>query len=214
VAVSRPAGGPRRWAPAALAPGERRLFVAVPMAEAARLAVVALVDEVRGLAPSEPPTRDVRWVRLDGLHITLRFLGPTPEARIPELEAGLVAATAGQGPFTVRLAGAGAFPPVGRPRVLWLGIDEGAPELGTLAAGLGRALAPLGWPVDERPFRPHLSLARSDGVPAGPAVAERLVRVAAHLDAAWQADRVTLFETVSGGGPARYTALAEVPLKA
>ena len=96
-----------------------------------------------------------------------------------------------------------------RPRAIWLGIGPGDVELAGLTARLGEELARRGWPVDDRPFRPHLTLARSDGIAAGGETARRLIAAAADLDVAWTVDRLILFESVTGGGPARYVPLHE-----
>ena len=193
-----------------------RLFVAVPLPGPARAAVEALVARVR-LAP-EPAqgqrrdTQDVRWVRMDGLHLTLRFLGPTDPAQLPRARSAVTAAAAGVASFEMGLAGAGAFPNPARPRVLWLGLGRGLEALEALSVRLSRALADCGWPHDDRPVRPHLTLARSDGVAAGSLVAGRLLAAAVNLDLTWTADRIVLFESQTGGGPARYLPLLEVPL--
>ncbi len=76
-------------------------------------------------------------------------------------------AAGGHGAFDITLAGAGAFPAGRRPRTLWLGIARGAEELAALVRGLDGPLAPLGWPADARPFRPHLTVARTDAVHGG-----------------------------------------------
>jgi 2'-5' RNA ligase len=193
-----------------------RLFIAVPLPEAALTAVEALVAGVR-LAPEPGPGQrrdplDVRWVRMDGLHVTLRFLGPTDAGRLPEARAAVEAAATGVSSFEVTLAGAGAFPNPARPRVLWLGLGQGIEQLDALTVRLSGALAERGWPHDNRPVRPHLTLARSDGVAAGSLVAGRLLAAAADLDLRWTADRIVLFESQTGGGPARYLPLLQVPL--
>jgi 2'-5' RNA ligase len=187
----------------------RRLFVAVPIPDVARVAVETLVAGVR--ADAKPGVRDVRWVRMDGLHVTLRFLGPTPEDKVAGVVEAVDAAAAGARPFAVMLRGAGAFPSAARPRALWLGVDDGADELAALAAGLDDALVDLGWPRSERPFRAHLTLARADGVRAGRRVADRLTSAAATFGASFEAGSVGLFETRSGEGPARYENLHMVP---
>jgi 2'-5' RNA ligase len=209
---------PRRFAPPAGEPDGPRLFVAVPLPTEAMAAVADLVAGVR-LAPEPAPGErrdplDVRWVRMDGLHLTLRFLGPTDPGRLPEAEAAVQAAVVGSAPFEVGLAGAGVFPNPTRPRVLWLGIGRGIDQLESLTIRLSGALAERGWPHDDRPVRPHLTLARSDGVASGALVARRLLTAAADLDLRWQADRLVLFESQTGGGPARYVRHLEVPLAA
>jgi 2'-5' RNA ligase len=81
-----------------------------------------------------------------------------------------------------------------------------------LADRLSTELAEGGWPPAERPFAAHLTLARSDGVPGASAAVEALGAAAASLDAAWTVDRIVLFESVLGGGPARYVPLRTAPL--
>jgi RNA 2',3'-cyclic 3'-phosphodiesterase len=183
-----------------------RLFVAVPLAEEARASIAQLVEDIQ--AGAEAAARGqrsaVRWVRMDGLHVTLRFLGPTPEERVAELSAIVDEAAASVTPFHVAIRGSGAFPSARRPRTLWLGIDEGADSLAALAGRLSEGLGKAGWPTDDRPFRAHLTLARADGRREGPAVADLLAARADGFDTGFQADRLVLFESVTGGGPARY----------
>jgi 2'-5' RNA ligase len=203
-----------RWSdPFAGMPG-RRLFVAVPLPDDAAEAVRSVVDEVRA-EPLPAGARDVRWVRLDGLHLTLRFLGPTPDGRIEPTAAAVraVAASAAE-PFDLELGGAGTFPPQGRPRALWIGIAEGAERLGRLATELDSALVAAGWPSEPRPFRPHLTLARSDGVAAGTLVAGRLADAMSDRRIPVRIDRLGLFESVTGGGPARYVPVTSEPMGA
>ena len=188
---------------------EPRLFVAVPIGEEARAAIAAIVEPIRA---AEPAGRGVRWVRLDGLHVTLRFLGPTNEDRIPDLVAAVQRTAAGAQPFELRIDGAGAFPSAGRPRTIWLAIHDGGDGLADLAARLDRALVGAGWPASERPFRAHLTIARADGVRRGPQTAEALKTAASGLNAESLAERIVLYESITGGGPARYVSRAEARL--
>jgi 2'-5' RNA ligase len=186
------------------------LFVAIPIPSPVRDAVTALVDGVRSAA--DPAVRDVRWVRFDGLHLTVRFLGPTEEEHVADVAAAVDRAAGELTPFDVVIAGGGAFPSVARPRALWLGVAEGVSELTAAAAVLDDALAEVGWARDERPYRAHLTLARSDGVRSGPAVARRLIDAAAAVREPFRAESLVLFESMSGGGPARYVPLHEASL--
>jgi 2'-5' RNA ligase len=204
---------PGRWVdPFAGIPG-RRLFVAVPLPADAAASVATIVEEVRA-EPLPEGLRDVRWVRLDGLHLTLRFLGPTPDARIPPTVDAVKAATASVPPFRLAISGAGTFPPGPRPRTLWLGLTDGVPAMTGLAERVSTVLGAAGWPAEARPFRPHLTLARSDGLPAGPIVAERLAAAMAGRVIEALIDRIGLYESVTGGGPARYLPVVEVPFTA
>jgi 2'-5' RNA ligase len=201
----------RGWVdPYAGLPG-RRLFVAVPLSTSAAAEIAAVVDAVRSQGlPSG--AHDVRWVRLDGLHLTLRFLGPTPEDRVYPTVAAIARAAAATAPIDAELAGAGTFPPGGRPRALWIGVAAGVEALGDLARRLHGELGSAGWPPDDRPFRAHLTLARSDGVAVGRLVADRLAEAMAGRRIALHIDRLALFESVTGGGPARYIPVAEAGL--
>ena len=189
------------------APG-RRLFVGVPLPSKATSEIEAIVEGVRAM-PLATGARDVRWVRLDGLHLTLRFLGPTLPARVETTtEAVGRAARSADGPFDVELAGAGSFPPGRRPRTLWIGLSGGVDRLADLARSTGEALLDAGWSPEERPFRPHLTVARSDGVAAGSLVADRLAEAMADRRIRCTIDRLGLFESITGGGPARYVPVA------
>lgn len=170
------------------------------------------METVAGAPIEERAVGQPRWVRVDGLHLTLRFLGATPDDRQRDVATAIAAAARGVSPFGVVLSGGGAFPNPARPRVLWIGIAEGAPELAQLARRLEERLKPLGWPPEGRPFEPHLTLARTDGVPGADERARRLVELAKDLRLTWQADRLVLYKSVLGRGPARYEALAEAPI--
>jgi 2'-5' RNA ligase len=204
-----------RGAPESADPSVPRLFIAVPLAEDARAAVEALVEEARRdvEARARQPRSEVRWVRLDGLHLTLRFLGPTPEARVTKISEVVDQVAADARPFLVTIRGGGAFPSPSRPRTLWLGIASGEGDLAALTADVGHRLREDGWPVEDRPYRAHLTVARSDGRREGPLVARTLIGMAATFETSFEADRVVLFESVTGGGPARYVARHEAKIR-
>lgn len=186
------------------------MFVAVPLPEPARAEIEELVAAVR--AKADPDVRDVRWVRLDGLHLTLRFIGPVDESAIAGLAAAVDAVAAKTTSFEVAVADAGAFPSTARPRTIWLGVDRGADQLAATAARVEDALAAAGVERSERPFRAHLTLARADGIRAGSDVARRLIDAAAGRRSTFAATELVLFETIAGGGPARYAPLHTAPL--
>jgi 2'-5' RNA ligase len=194
-------------------PGTSRLFIAVPVADDVRAAVAELMEEVAGGPIDQRAFGQPRWVRVEGLHLTLRFLGATRDDRQAEVAGAVVAAAKGVAPFEVVLSGGGAFPNAFAPRVLWLGIAEGAAELTEIARRLGEMLLPLGWPADDRPLAPHLTLARTDGVPRADERARRLEEVAGDRRMSWDADRIVLYKSIVGHGPTRYEVLATAPLE-
>jgi RNA 2',3'-cyclic 3'-phosphodiesterase len=179
------------------------LFVAVPLPDAASARVAEVVDRIRaeGLAGAG---RDVRWVRLDGLHLTLRFLGPTLDERLGAAIDSARSVAARSAAFHVTLGGAGTFPSPQRPRAIWIGLKTGAAEMSALADSIDAALTTNGWRFDSKPFRAHLTLARSDGVAAGSVIGARLVELAAALEISFEVDRIGVYESLTGGGPARY----------
>ena len=187
-----------------------RLFVAVPVPAAVGEVVGGLMDEVR--TALGPDGSRVRWVQLEGLHMTLRFLGPTAPDQVSAVADALERAVGSAPAFEVRLAGSGAFPSADRPRALWLGIAAGAESMGGIAAAFEGELGALGWALEARPFRPHLTIARTDGVRVGPAAAAALRRAASDLDAGFHADEIVLYRSHLGSGPARYERLHEVRL--
>jgi 2'-5' RNA ligase len=192
--------------------------VGIPLPPDARDEVTALVERVQAAmtlrSAGSGDLRPVRWVRMDGVHVTVRFLGPTPPERIESVTAALQAVAEQSIPFRVRLQGGGGFPRPDRPRTLWLRIDQGESDLAAFARRLDDRLARDGWPRETRPFRAHLTLARSDGVRAGPETLRLLMAEAQHLSVGWTADEAVLFESVTGGGPARYEPLARASFSA
>ncbi len=201
-----------RWVAPVDEPGMLRLFFAVPVPAEARQQVGDLIERVQA-SVGDGKAR-IRWVRVDGLHLTLRFLGPTPEDRLPPLEAAADALARADAPFPVKLAGGGAFPSLARPRSLWVGVSEGAERLANLADGLTAAAGECGLALDTRPFAPHLTIGRTDGVRLGSSAAHALEQAAAALDVEFSVDRVVLFRSLLGGGPARYEPLHEARLGA
>ena len=116
-----------------------------------------------GLWDAIGPARErgfpVRWVRPEALHLTLKFLGDVDDAREPTLRAAL--GQVGGGPVTVHIEGFGVFPDFRRPRIVWAGVARD-PALELLQHRVEQVFAPLGFPSEARPFRPHVTLGRGD----------------------------------------------------
>ena len=123
-----------------------RLFYAVAADEEVKAAAAAVVSRLRR-APGE-----YRWVDPRDMHVTFRFLGLTPEASLPEVETRMRRAAAESAPFDLVYGGVGAFDSLDDPRVVWIGLEEGAEPMEKIAGLLGRD--------EPRPFAPHLTLGR------------------------------------------------------
>lgn len=136
-------------------PGRWRLFVAVELPDAIGRALEGPLRSLDGLDAL------VRRSPLSGIHLTLAFLGSVDAARVPEINTCLGSATAGVARFTVDVGGAGAFPSASRPQVLWIGIGGAdRPRLLELARRVDTDLRQAGFELEDRAFRPHLTLGR------------------------------------------------------
>jgi RNA 2',3'-cyclic 3'-phosphodiesterase len=133
-----------------------RTFIAIELDETLRLAIKHVQDKFKRQAPPD----SVRWVAPDGIHLTLKFLGDTPRSRVPEIEDALRRACAAFAPFEFSVEGRGCFPNYRRPRVIWVAVRDRGQALARLNQAVEREVAPLGWPTEDRPFSPHLTLGR------------------------------------------------------
>lgn len=129
-----------------------RLFVALELPEEIKAALATLQHDLRQ-ARSE-----VTWTKLENLHLTLKFLGETPAERLEPIAQAILATAQLSPPFTLTTGGTGFFPDARRPRVVWVGLGSGLPALQTLQQQVEEGLAPLGFPREAKPFRPHLTL--------------------------------------------------------
>ena len=145
-----------------------RLFVAIEITPEIREALATFLKEMCSVAPQ------AKWVRPENLHVTLKFLGHTEPAKLPAVKTAL-GAIRGTETVTLDFRGLGFFPNERRPRVFWVGM-EASVNLKTLAQDIDHAMHRLGFPLEDRPFSPHLTLARLEppGLPPklGPAVKE------------------------------------------
>ena len=188
----------------------RRLFVALDPPEPVRRRLGALAEDLRrgaGRAGDE-----VRWVPPANVHLTLQFLGAVPEERVAAVEAALGEAAAEARPLSLSVRGVGGFPNARRPRVLWAGLEGDLAPLVALVAGLGARLGKLGFPPEDRPFSPHLTLGRARDGHGAPGLAGALAGAGQAEAAPWRASELVLFEShLSPRGP-RYEAIARVAL--
>ncbi len=116
------------------------------------------LDQAAGLLKNDQ-TRAVRWVAGKNIHLTLKFLGEVDTNKIEAINRVIEAESRQVSPFTLSAGGAGAFPSLHRPRVVWIGV-QAPPRLAELAAAIDRGTQQLGFPGEDRPFSPHLTLGR------------------------------------------------------
>ena len=131
-----------------------RTFIAIEVGNDVRARATSLV---RKLQRSDAKTS---WTKLESLHLTLKFLGDTPDVKIPDVCQAIARAAARSQPINASFGSAGAFPNVDRPKTIWIGVDEGFEELCALQASLEEELLELGFPREPRKFKPHVTLGR------------------------------------------------------
>jgi RNA 2',3'-cyclic 3'-phosphodiesterase len=133
-----------------------RLFIALDIPADVRAGLTDYMERARTLAP------DARWARVEGLHVTLKFIGNVDDAVVEQIKIVLKSAKAA--PFDVKFTGVGFFPNPNAARVFWAGVD-GSDPLPRLAATIDAALEKLGFPRETKPYHPHLTLARTSSRP-------------------------------------------------
>jgi len=117
------------------------------------------LGEMIGQLSHATPQRSVRWDRADKIHLTLKFLGDTPQGDVPRISEALANATRDIKKFSFTLDGLGCFPNLKQPRVVWVGVKDSA-ALIEMQNMIEKHVVPLGFPKEERAFSPHLTLGR------------------------------------------------------
>ena len=133
-----------------------RTFIAIDLSPELRAALGGLQDRLRG----DLGGRGVRWVQPQGIHLTLKFLGDTPQGQVDEIQRALARAAAAVEPFAISAGGVGCFPNTRQPRVVWVGLEEATGALLRLRNAVESEVAPLGFPTEKRAFQAHLTLGR------------------------------------------------------
>ena len=149
-----------------------RLFIGIELPDALKSSAAAAANRVRERVARAAPGAQVRWVAPSNLHITIWFLGEVREPRVEALAASLKEPLDTR-PFTLRVGGAGAFPPSGPPRAIWLGLVAGREGLVAVHYQLRPRLMPLGFEPEKRQYSPHLTIARVKDVRPPDAAAMR-----------------------------------------
>ena len=172
-----------------------RMFVAIELDQAMRAAVAREQQMAWRLAAAAP----IKFVDPQQSHLTLAFLADVRPPQTDQLIAAMEQPIEGIGPFELAFGGLGVFPPHGAPRVLWLGVTEGARAVVDVQRAVARRIETLGLPLEERAFHPHLTLGRwRQSRPSD----RPSLTAGARPAGAMRVDRVTLFESrLSSEGP-------------
>jgi RNA 2',3'-cyclic 3'-phosphodiesterase len=185
-----------------------RAFVAVEVDDATRRESAAFQATLREAGAA------LRWVRPDALHLTLVFFGDIFGAQVPAIAGVLDEETAGVAPLPLAVRGVGTFGPPAALRVLWAGVEGDTDRLLALHAALTRRFRALGHRVEERPYTPHLTLARAKPARRGGGAPPWTAALAAQRDrpfGAFTVGRLLLMRSVLGRDGPEYTAVHVSP---
>ncbi len=192
-----------------------RLFVAIEIPPEIQLELDRRMVRMRASGATEKPRPTLpraRWVKPEAMHLTLVFLGETEAEPLPELHRELAAAFAAGAPMELTVAGLGAFPPRGRKRVLWTGVETGG-DLGGLQARVAEAVErATGIEPDRRPYHPHLTLARCKPPWPAAAVARLAAAFGEQPAGTFTAIRGSLIASELHRSGARYRTVESYPL--
>ena len=131
-----------------------RLFIAIELPEEIKGKIAGVQGQLKASGAG------ANWTRPGGVHLTLKFLGEVPEAKVREILAAMAGAAQGTGKLSLKIGGAGAFPNAKAPRVLWIGVGGDVGKLSALQAAVEDAMGRQGFEREARKFSPHLTLAR------------------------------------------------------
>jgi len=190
--------------------GKVRSFIAIPVPSEG---IEALQQVVKHL--DQEIGRHVRWVRPEGIHVTLKFMGDIPAATLQRVLEALPPVAAGSSPFELAISGLGVFPNIRRPRVLWAGLEGGLTALSELQLAVDEVVGTLGLPKEQRAFSPHLTLGRvRRDVAEGQLRKIGEVMSSTELPSvpAWPADTVNLMRTELDPAGSRHYLVGSAPI--
>ena len=174
-----------------------RLFVALDLSDAVRSEIAKFCETLRAEFPS------ARWVRSEGIHVTVKFIGEVGDDRVEKIGNAL-SAVVSNAPVEMNFRGTGFFPNERRPRVFWIGMAA-TPSLAEIAAQVETQMEPLGIARESRKFKPHLTLARIEDSRGIDKLQEALRRRGPTDFGAVRTNEMYLYRSELGRGGAKYT---------
>ena len=184
-----------------------RTFIAINLSPEIKKTLSLLIDEL------DKGSRNIRWIRQEGMHLTLKFLGEIGRERVPEIEDVLIRISKNYEPFVLKFKGTGSFPPGKKnPRVLWVGIEEGE-TLRALQSQLEGELEKLGFPKERRKFHAHLTLGRVKSFFNLRETLSLLEKYRERNFGEMEAEKITFFQSILKPTGAEYSVLSEFEFK-
>jgi 2'-5' RNA ligase len=183
-----------------------RTFIAIELDKAIKDTLEAFIQKL------DPVSAGIRWVKPQGMHLTLKFLGDVPGERIPEIQSVLGILAKDYASFPLTLKGTGTFPPAPQiPRVVWVGIEENEP-LRNIQARVENELHKIRFPKEKRKFQPHLTLGRVKKPQNIKLIMEMLHRYEQAMFGTMNMNRLIFYKSTLKPSGAEYTVLSEAYL--
>ena len=183
-----------------------RAFLAVDPPEEVFREIIKIQERLRKAIQG-----DIRWVRPEGIHLTLKFFGYVYQSDIANISSVVKNGVANMRALSLNVRNLGAFPSVNRPRVLWLGIDGDTDALIGLQAKIDTGFQEYGFKKEDRPFRPHLTLARVKEPKGLVGLAEAVKKNEGYVAGSFTVNGLTLFKSDLRPTGAIYTKLSDFP---
>jgi 2'-5' RNA ligase len=188
-------------------PDHYRTFAAVELPGSVRDRIQQHINQLKSKVPECNPS----WTRVDNIHLTIKFFGNVETHKISNINEAASRAITNFTRFKIVIGGTGAFPKPGQPRVLWIGIEDPEDQLAALQRSFESECAAVGFPKEERTFRPHLTIARI----RKPEGARRLAEVNNELGFEWMewtVNELVVFRSELSSQGSKYTALSHYQL--
>lgn len=184
-----------------------RAFIAISLPESV---LQAIVNAQKTLKDSG---LKIRWVKKEGIHLTIKFLGDIERDHVESIHSAMQRATQAFSPLVLQGEGLGVFPDLKRPRVVWAGVSGDVKRLRALQGELEARLAGLGFPKEKRSFKGHLTLGRIKGRMDGVKLGEALRALGDFRTTTFTAQSLVLFQSDLRPDGAVYSRLAEATLE-
>lgn len=183
-----------------------RTFIAIKLEDSIKKSLTTLLEKMRHKGGK------IKWVKEEGMHLTLKFLGEIQETKVSEVEKILEKITQNSSSFSIRIKGTGCFPHRRNPRVLWTGV-EGGEQLVSFHNQLDVELEKIGFEREKREFRPHLTLGRVKSVFSIKEIMDELEKHQDTVFGEMKVNKITFFRSVLKPSGAEYSVLSEFSLK-
>lgn len=171
-----------------------RLFIALELPPAVQSALETPLQTIQSI----PGSKAVRWTPLKNIHLTLKFLGDTPDTQVDEIQAAIESAGKDIPALDLTIQGIGVFPNPKRPRIVWLGLEDHSKQLKMLQRNIEQQMELLGFAPEQRSFSPHLTVGRVKKNADWSAVAklgEAIAQIDAGINIDWPCEAISLVKS-------------------